>query len=203
MVFTIVWLTLGLIAGTMFFLIPTLREEVKADARNFIQNFVTKFPHWDTPEVRQKIQRWFFWGQPLLYILLGLFSLIEAAAILMGIRISAAARLVIFGLYIIVILSSCGEQPRNIHRGVAVEKGEAIVVEINPNTIRVLATVPDKRGIKKAHSFHVDSIVYDGYNSAGELTKSFVTAFKGGKAVATIFYSRATLSKDFWHHGSK
>lgn len=199
MVTTIVWLTLGLIAGTMFFLIPVLREEVKADARNFTQNFVTKFPHWDTPEVRQKIQRWFFWGQPLLYILLGPFSQIEAAAILMGIRISAAARLVIYGLYIIVILSSCDKEPHVVYRGVAIEK-EPIVVEINTFTKKVIATIPDKNnGIKFSKIMKIDSLSFDGTDSTGNETKAFVMAFKEGKPVATVFYYRAALTKHFWN----
>lgn len=201
MVLIVSWLTLGLIAATAFSLVPVLREEVKADAEKFVKKFTLKNPHWNNPQTIEVVKKWFFWGQPIIHTILGLFSLIEAASVLLQIRITAIWRMIIFGIFLLQVFCSCNAEPQ-IYRGCAVQGKEIVVVEINPNTIKVLATVPDKNGIKKAHGVKADSIVYDGYNKSGELTRSFVTAFKGGKPIATVFYSRATLAKDFWH-GSK
>jgi hypothetical protein len=58
------------------------------------------------------------------------------------------------------------------------------VVIINENTCRAIIT-PKNQIIGKI--IKADSLTYDGYDSSGNLIKSVVTAFKGGKPIVSVF----------------
>lgn len=85
-------------------------------------------------------------------------------------------------ILLMMCATGCSSDIAPKYKGVVTKTGS--IIEINPNTMRVWET---PKGALIGKSTQIDSIAYDGRDSAGNINQAFVTAFKGQKPVATIF----------------
>lgn len=186
--FFIIWFAAGFIAAIMFQFIPKLREHTLASARKFKQEFLKEKPEAHT--VLFIIEPLVINGLAFVRIIMGVFSLCESFDILTNIHVRGKTRIaIVLAITVLVILlSGCSSDVEPIYTGESVKKGIKTTVEINPNTLRLL--LMERKGetwLKVDSIDSLDSLVYDGYDSTGQvLRKSFVTAFKGGKPICTI-----------------
>ena len=194
--FFIIWFAAGFIAAIMFQFMPKLREHTLASARKFKEEFLQKKPEYAAHTILVLIEPLVINGLALVRVIMGVFSLCEAFDILTNVHIRGKTRIAILIAVITgVILASGCSDVEPIYTGESTKGKIKTTVEINPNTLRLL--LMERKGdtwLKVDSVDRLDSLVYDGYDSTGQiLNKSFVTAFKGGKPICTIHIKSGKL----------
>lgn len=194
--FFIVWFIAGFIAAIMFHFIPKLRNHTLASAKRFKEEFLQKKSEYAAHTTLFLIEPLVINGLALVRVTMGVFSLCEAFDILTDVHIRGKTRIaILIAVVVAVILASGCSDVEPIYTGESVKGAIKTTVEINPNTLRLL--LMERKGdtwLKVDSVDRLDSLVYDGYDSTGQiLNKSFVTAFKGGKPICTIHIKSGKL----------